>query len=331
MITESRLENLYNELSEFSVPKFCQIRTEMTNNCAYHCFMCPRSQLTRTKGIMSIEDLNLMLERLDFIKYELDIHLHGYGEALLCNDLPKRCKIITSRKPNFTPYIFTTLGVKREEDYFEALFKNGLGKLLISCYGYDSETYKAVTGRDTFELVKRNIKTVINLQKKFGFQLRIQLDDFKEQYPSVYEQNKLKNLKLEFIDWLLESGMAKDRIFGQELHNFGCGFDEFPVFDKTVPCSILWGSRRSQLNISWDLNVFPCSYDFNTEYIWGNLKKQSLEEIFKGEARKNFLQKMLLGKGKMPLMCWGCYTCEAGHFEIEYEIMQKFMRENKTK
>ena len=287
------VENLFYDLKEYQIPKFCQVRTEMTNNCGYHCFMCPHQMMTRPKGVMSIEDLNILLDRLDFIKYELDIHLHGYGEALLVNDLPERCKIITSRKPNFTPYIFTTLGVKRDEKYFDKLFKNGLGKLLISCYGYDQKSYKAVTGTDNFELVKNNIKTILKLYKKYGFMLRIQLDDFKNQYPGNYDIAEIKKLKASFIQWLVDQGMPENMIFGQQLHNFGSGFNTFPVYKKTVPCSILWGSRRSQLNVSWNLNIFPCSYDFDTKFIWGNLRESSLEQIFQSQRRINFLHSMV--------------------------------------
>lgn len=320
-------ENLNIKLNFDKVPKFTQIRLETSNICSYNCFMCPRKKMTRKIGTMSIEDLNYVIDCFDYIKYELDFHLHGYGEALICDDLPERCKLITSRKPNFTPLIYTTLGYKKDKKWIESLFQNGLGKVIISLYGYDKETYKSVHGVDRFELVKENLEYIATLQGIYGFKLDICLSEFGKNYPlpKGYSHKKLSKLKSEFIDYLHSLGIFN--ITGQVLHNFSDGFKDLGHLTKTVPCSIVWGNRRQHISISWDLNVHACAYDYDCSCIWGNLKEKSLEEIFKSQERIDFIKSILEIDDYTPKkMCseGGCFPNESQHDE-EYEIIRRFM------
>ncbi len=329
-ITDYRWKKINAQLGLDKVPKFTQIRLETTNNCGYHCFMCPRAKMTRPIGKMSIEDLKLVLDKLDFIKYELDFHMHGYGEAFICDDLPERCKIVTSKKPNFTPLIYTTLGYKKDKEWIESLFANGLGKVVVSLYGYDKKTYQAVHGVDRFEIVKENLEFIANLRDKYGFKLSVCLDDFKDKYPlpKFYSKHKLYKLKQKFIKYLHSLNIYD--ISGQILHNFGDGFDDLSTIKKTVPCSICWGNRRQHLSISWDLNIHPCAYDYDCTVIWGNLRHSSLEEIYKSKAHLDFIKSLLHlnnSEYKQPAICStsSCFPNETNH-EKEYNIIAKYWR-----
>lgn len=330
MDTIENNKKLFEELKLNEVPKFTQIRLETTNNCAYHCFMCPKKRMTRPIGIMSIDDLNLVLDRLDYIKYELDFHMHGFGDVLICDDFPQRLKLVTSRKINFTPLIYTTLGYKRDQNWIESLFDNGLGKVVVSLYGYNRETYKAVHGVDYFDLMKENLEFISKIKNKYGFKLEICLDDFgkKYPYPNGYNNKKLNTLKRDFIQYLHTLNI--DNISGQILHNFGDGFNDLSNIKKTVPCSICWGNRRQHLSISWDLNVHPCAYDYDCSVIWGNLKNMTIEEIYQSKEYKDFINFHFNpncdNKYKI-CQTSSCFPNETQH-PVEYEIIKKYWRNN---
>ena len=130
MKIDSRWWQINEQLKLDTVPKFTQIRLETTNVCGYNCFMCPRRKMTRKVGTMSMDDLSYVLDCFNFVKYELDFYLHGYGDSFICDDLPARCKLVSTRKPNFTPFIVTTLGYIKSKRWIESLFENGLGKIL---------------------------------------------------------------------------------------------------------------------------------------------------------------------------------------------------------
>ncbi|MDR1168419.1 MAG: radical SAM protein [Heliobacteriaceae bacterium] len=323
----NKFEQLKIQLNLDKVPKFTEIRLETSNICGYSGFMCPRKKMTRKLGTMSIEDLNLVLDRFDDIKYELDFHMHGYGEALLCEDLPEYLKLVTTRKPNFTPCIITTLGYKKDKQWVEALFKNGLSKLSISCYGYDKETYKQVHGVDSFELVKENLEFIASLQNKYNFHLKVVLDEFGDNYPlpKGYTNKKIQKLKEDFVQYLKKTGIS--RISERVLHSFGGGFEKLQSEQNKPPCSVVWGKRRSHIQILWDLNVCTCCHDYDGSILWGNLKERSLEQIYKSPQRMEFI-KSLCTFEQRPQLCVKCSALsKPGHYDEEYKAIQEFMGE----
>lgn len=326
VIKNYRFKKLSKQLNMDKVPKFTQIRLETSNICHYNCFMCPRKKMTRKVGTMSINDLNYVLDYFDSIKYELDIHIHGFGEAFICDDLPLRCKLITTRKPNFTPYITTTLGCNRDKPWLESLFKNGLKKMDVSLYGYDRETYKKVHGVDKFDTVKENLEFISSLRGKYNFTLRVCLDEFGKNYPlpKGYTHTGIKTLKTDFTKYLNRLGITN--IICLPLHNFGSGFKNMGKNPKTVPCSVVWGNRRRHIAISWDLNVSPCSYDYDCSVVWGNLRENSLEEIYKSPKRIEFIKSILEQKSEL---CSGnsCHPDET-QYDQEYKIIKEFMAKN---
>jgi MoaA/NifB/PqqE/SkfB family radical SAM enzyme len=335
-IEDYEFKKLNIALNLEEVPKFTQIRLETTNRCGYNCFMCPRKKLTRKIGTMSMEDLNYVIECFKFINYELDFHMHGYGETLLCDDLPERCKLITSQKPNFTPLIFTTLGYERDFEWFERLFKSGLGIVKVSLYGYDEKTYESAHGVNKFSIVKKNLEILVELRKKYGFKLTVMTDGFGENYPlpKGYSKRYFSKIKKDFLQYL--SSLNINYIF-QRLHNFGAGFRNLSKENLigTVPCSVFWGNRRQHISISWDLNVSPCAYDYNCSVVWGNLKEKSLEEIYKSKEHLDFIKSFLKLNNNVYEVCDNgnsCYPNEGGvggvgGHDKQYKIVKNYMED----
>ncbi len=327
------MEKIIDDLKLNEVPEFKQIRLETTNMCGYNCFCCPRSKMTRKQGIMPIEDLSLVLQKLDYIKYFCIFMLHGYGESLIVKDLPERVKMIKDMKPNFSTFIISTLGYDVEKLWGGGLYKlfnSGLDSMNVSLYAYTKEDYAILHGKDSFDIVKENLKTVAQLMKTFNFKLKIQLDDFGELAPKNCQKGHDKKQK-DFIDFLYAIGFSEENIQYQKLHNFGSGFDDKTIHKKDVPCSICWGCRKEHLCLTWDLNVIPCSYDYNADFIWGNIKNQSLEDIFKSESRMKFIKNLLNFDLTHQKMCNGCFFNKNGNFDKEYEIIKEYTNKFKEK
>ena len=59
--------------------------------------MCPRDKHTRAQGIMSMEDFELVLDRVG--SFEGEMHLHGFGESLLDKTLPKKVALVSKKMP----------------------------------------------------------------------------------------------------------------------------------------------------------------------------------------------------------------------------------------
>jgi radical SAM protein with 4Fe4S-binding SPASM domain len=106
--------------------------------------------------------------------------------------------------------------------------------------------------------------------------------------------------------------IQKIQDFGFELalwprvHNYGDGrsFNK-PAAD--LLCPVIEGKRKHILNITWDLNVIPCCFDFNATIRFGNLRESSLEEIFSGPQ---YLQFVIAHRSKATENYPVCENCE---------------------
>src|SRR3990167_8962166 len=146
------------------LPSFQEIHIENTNACGYKCVMCPRESQTRRIGYMSVEDFSLILERVH--GFQGVFHLHGYGEPLLDRQFIAKIEKLKAKFPTCPSGIFSTLGVKVKEDYFERVVGAGLNCIAISLYGFTSDDYQKIHGFDGLELVKRNLISLSQAMKQ---------------------------------------------------------------------------------------------------------------------------------------------------------------------
>lgn len=284
-----------------SVPDFIEIRIENTNACGYKCVMCPRDKLTRDMGYMSLDDFSLVLDRLP--EFKGTFHLHGFGEPLLDRQLPAKIEMLKTRIPTCFSVIFSTLGVKIKEEQLEKLVKSGLDYIVISWYGFTKEAYQKVHQFDGFELAKKNIaflsKKIKELKSPLILCLKIPEQAVYTSLPMAEDIGRE-----EFIQWATELG-CEIKSWGY-VHNYGDG-REYNAVNIEKTCPVLDGNRRNILNVTWDLNVIPCCFDYNATIRFGNLRESSLEEIYSSPAYFNFvLQHKLRQLTSMPV----CQNCE---------------------
>jgi len=288
-----------------SVLNFFQIRIENTNACGYKCKICPREKLTRRIGVMSVEDFLLALERVT--PFEGIFHLHGFGEPLLDKNLPQKIRLLKERFPTSKAQIISTLGVNVKEDYFFKLADAGLDDIMISLYGNTKEDYQTVHGYDGFDLVKHNLQLLSNVLKmskpSLSCYVKLMLQPF-EGLPNIQQPMQA----LQFVKWVHSLGV--NVIESDEPHNYGDGRKyNIPKSEKT--CPIITGMRRHILHITWDLNVVPCCYDYNSSICFGNLRENTLDEIFSSPSYLSFLKAHKTGDlSKYPI----CLNCEKNDF-----------------
>ena len=309
LIKESGFYRLGRALYSMNIPMnrplFQEIHIENTNSCGYKCTMCPRESQTRRIGYMSVDDFSLVLDRIG--PFEGIFHLHGFGEPLLDRQLIPKVAKLKEKCPSATTLIFSTLGVKVSEDYFTKLLEAGLDTMVISLYGFNQQNYKQVHGYDGLELVKRNLQLLSKAMKetKSSFKAAIKI-------PSPTISISLPSAKLSegetFCKWAAELGF-EIRTWSY-VHNYSSGrhYNE-PNTEKM--CPVISGRRKGILNITWDLKVIPCCYDFNATIPFGNLREQTLEEVFSSpEYLKFTIAHTVNNLADYPV----CQNCEKNDF-----------------
>ncbi|MCB1058467.1 MAG: SPASM domain-containing protein [Acidobacteria bacterium] len=281
---------------------FSEIRIENTNRCGYKCFFCPRDLHTRDQGFMSLDDLALVLDRVGEHRGRVD--LHGFGEPLLDRQLADKVALVRERWPASEPRIYSTLGARMKPGELEQLVVNGLRQVEVSFYGFDAETYRQVHAVNGFEMAKSNLEELCRLQAAYPGRFEVVVRAFPT-HPDVEAPGDPAEVAA-FRAWLEDLGIETVR--ERALHNYGNGRTYNPV-DTAIPCSVTWGYRRRILQVTWDLHVIPCCFDFNAEVRFGNLRNQTLEEILHGEPYERFLDDHVHGRLEKYPVCQGCERC----------------------
>jgi MoaA/NifB/PqqE/SkfB family radical SAM enzyme len=284
---------------------FSEVRIENTNHCGYDCFFCPRDKLSRDRGFMPLEDFELVLDRVG--SHEGDVDLHGFGEPLLDRRLRDKVALVRERWPAARPRIFSTVGVKVGEGYFEDLVAAGLRRIEISFYGFDRETYRLVHLVDRFDLARRNLIEVCRVRRASPQRLTVVVRAFPS-HPTIKQPGGSGGRIREFRAWL--DGLGVDVFYERALHNYGDGRD-YNTFGEGPPCSVAWGYRRRVLQVTWDLDVIPCCFDSNATVKLGNLRQQSLAEILHGEVYRRFIRSHLEDRLEDYPVCLRCERCHS--------------------
>lgn len=281
---------------------FEEVRIENTNRCGYKCFFCPRDLHTREQGFMPIEDLELVLDRVG--EHDGRVDLHGFGEPLLDRQLADKVALVCSRWPRSEPRIYSTLGARAKPEELERLVVAGLRQVEVSFYGFDAETYRQVHAVNGFEMAKRNLEVFCRLQEKYPESFDVVVRAFPT-HPEIKAPGSEEEVAA-FRAWLEDLGVETVR--ERALHNYGNG-RSYNRVDTAIPCSVAWGFRRRVLQVTWNLWVIPCCFDFNAEIRFGNLREQTLEEILRGPAYERFIADHLADRLEAYPICEGCERC----------------------
>lgn len=220
------------------IPVFKELRIENTNACGYKCVMCPREKQTRKIGYMPLGDLVLAMDRIG--PFEGNIHLHGFGEPLLDRSLTNKIRLLHEKYPTSRSIIFSTLGVRMDEERLRELAFSGLGRLYVSLYGFTADGYAKVHGFNGFELVKRNLLTLSQAMKDKSSPLKIHV-----KVPSPHAATALPMADLSegvsFCRWV--EGLGFEVAVWPSVHNFGDGRN-YNSPDQDRLCPVIQGMRR---------------------------------------------------------------------------------------
>jgi radical SAM protein with 4Fe4S-binding SPASM domain len=86
------------------------------------------------------------------------------------------------------------------------------------------------------------------------------------------------------------------------LHNFGNGRD----YQKSKKLLCDRAIKRNLLQVSWDLDIVPCCFDYNSEEKWGNLRTHSIKEIFINDRSTKFVKDHCEENADVYSICKNC-------------------------
>ena len=294
---------------------------ESTNYCNLDCLMCPRRHMKREPEHMKFELFKKIIDESKDFVYEVGLDL--FGEPLLCPDIFRMIKY--AKEAGVNNVAMSTNAMLLTEEKSKSILESGLDVLVIDMDGFKKETYEKLRKGAKFEVVVNNIK-------RFG-ELKREAEKNGNIKPyTILQIIKMKETEPEINDWI---EFWKDTPFHLHVKRFNTwaqqdkDITELSKEEQRVrpnqkrrPCSFLW----EQMIFASNGNVTACCIDYDTKLNMGNVKEQSVLEVWNGERFRKFREEHK--KGIYTNICTNCLEWK-GSSALAFWREMKFFRTSK--
>jgi radical SAM protein with 4Fe4S-binding SPASM domain len=260
------------------------VQIESTNKCNAKCVFCPRDEMLRPEGIM---DMALYRKVVDECA-ELGIthvRMHNYGEALLDRDLVEKVRYAKSK--GIAEVGMISNGSLLTERVSRGLIDAGLDAINISVDAAGREIFESTRLQLKFDQVVGNIRTFVRLRNESG-RTRPKL------ILSFVRQGNTEDEAAFIREWR----EVADKIHITDLHNWAGAYERHG--DVTFPCYRMWLT----FTVLWDGRVSLCCADFDGKHVLGDLRSQSIREVWNSPAYREVRREQLDHGG--PEICQSC-------------------------
>ncbi len=264
------------------LPEIVQI--ESTNICNAKCTFCPRDDMERRQGVMDVPLFRKIADECARLGIR-HVRMHNYGEAFLDRRLAE--KIAYAKQAGIREVGVITNGSVLGPEIARAVIDAGLDAINISLDAAGKDTFESTRLGLKYDRVMENVEGLVRLKRESGRTRPKLILSFVRQDNSAEEQA--------FIDrW----SQIADKIHVTELHNWAGTLHARS--DVSFPCYRQWLT----LTALWDGRVSLCCADFDGKVILGDLREQSIEEIWNSEAYRHVRREHLESGG--PAICRTC-------------------------
>lgn len=241
-----------------------------TNLCNADCIMCPHNKL-KNLGVMSLKQYKKIID--DCSDYGVKfINLSFFGEPLLDKTLIQKIKY--AKKNNMFVSFYSNASLLNNS-WANKLIEANLDSITISFDSNDKKTYEKIRRGLNFDIVSANIINLIILRDALNSKLKInlvvvELDENKNEIKSFYKgwEDKVDSINIiNMRNWA--SGISKKGTKGSFHYKN----------ENRSPCALLW----QKMVIDWNSDVVLCCDDYSHQVVLGNLKNQTIKEIWEGD------------------------------------------------
>lgn len=267
---------------------------ETTSACNLKCKICPRTAGDTLIGHMNFELFKKIVDEAK--KYgPRTFCLHLFGEPLLAPRFIDEVYYIKQANPK-NSIVLTTNGTLLNEKIAEAMIKAPVDKIAVSFMSAQKEKYAELTGLDFMLQVEENVKKLIDLKGKNKsikpkIIIRLILEEHNQEKVEIFK-NKWRDKKV-----IVEIRQA---------HNYGGNVKFGKIRDKKInkrwPCYHFWLSPA----IHWNGDFSVCCNDYARQAVLGNIKNQTINELWNSSSMLEFRAAQLKRNFKTPVICENC-------------------------
>lgn len=277
--TRGKMSDKMANLSYF--PDYIDL--ELTNHCNFKCSMCPtgRGVCLRKRGFLSSELFSKLLTECQI--NNCPIRFVRWGESLLH---PYCLKFLRAIKSAGLLTHINTNGSLVDNEFISEILKIKLDSIKFSFQGVTKYEYESIRRGGNYDKL---LDTIRELYLRRGYR----------RFPYITVGTTVSDLKnKEIKNWKEELRQIADKVTVAKTRD---------IINKTEvtncpDCPEIF----NKLSINWDGSVSACCADYDNYMIVGDLKKQSLKEIWVSKEISEY-RDMLVNKrhAELPL-CRHC-------------------------
>ena len=276
-----------NLLNDFPI----HLDIEATSACNFLCTMCPRTEMMEKKTFWKVENFDMKsYENIITTGVPLglkSVKFQYLGEPLVNKHLVKMIKF--AKKAGVVDVMFNTNASLLDEKKSREIILSGVDKIFFSFDSPYREEFNKIRVKGDYDLVLKNIKNFMKVKKELKSDTpitRVQMVLMKDNQREWEDFQKLfSNLvdTIAYIDYL-DHGI-------QNKHKEK-GVVKIGSRKKKFCCPQLW----QRMFVHPDGVVTPCCLDSSREMVMGNIKENSIKDIWKNELYQDMREKHMNGK-----------------------------------
>ncbi|HEX6975273.1 MAG TPA: radical SAM/SPASM domain-containing protein [Vicinamibacterales bacterium] len=264
------------------MPEIVQI--ESTNICNAKCVFCPRDDMHRKQGIMSVELFRKIVDECVELGIT-HIRMHNYGEAFIDKKLVE--KVRYAKEKGIKEVGAISNGSLITEPVARGMIEAGLDAINISVDASGKEVFETTRIGLKYDKVIANIERLVRLRAEYGKRRPKLILSFVRQNNSADEQAFIEHWRA-----------IADKIHITDLHNWAGTLNT--ESDVNYPCYRPWLT----FTVLWDGRVSLCCADFDGKTILGDLNTSTIREIWNAEPYRAARRQHLESGG--PDICRSC-------------------------
>ena len=284
---------------------------EPTTSCNLRCPECPSGlrQFSRPTGMADVQTLETALAQTASHAFYLNLYFQGEPylnpQFFAMAEAGHRAGLLVSTSTN--AHYLTDANCK-------STIESGLGRLIVSIDGTTQEVYEQYRIGGNLEKVLAGVRKLVAWKKKLNRGPHIEFQ-FLVVKPNEHQMEHARQLARELK---VDSLVFKTA----QIYDYQNGSDLMPANEKYSryrkgtngqyeiknplknECWRMWSSCV----ITWDGRIVPCCFDKDAHHQMGTLKTHSFEEIWHGQAYKNFRLNVARGRDQIEI----CRNCTEG-------------------
>lgn len=285
--------------------------------CNFRCGYCFRGQEDREKWgyarkavFMEWDLFTRAVSQMEaFPEPVRQISLSNHGEPLCNRRVPDMVRYIKRRGIKSRVSIHTNAAML-DEDYSRDLADSDIDRIVVSLQGLSARKYKEVCGADIdFDRFYHNLTVLFENKKNTQIYFKImdvalesgEEEKFYEMFAPIGDRvyvEKIVPIWKEVDLEVLRENTARESQTESAIYNkYGEGFP------KQECCPLIFHT----IVVSPPGDVYPCT-QLLTPYVLGNIRRNTLAELWECEERKELLIRQC--KGNNPEICRDCFILQ---------------------